>query len=106
MLKTPAAYVIHTAIINLNDFMNITLENDDPASWKCLCGNTSFSEGFMNCTNEGEIVSPDVDGSWNGITYICFDCGRIINQHTLEIGGRRLDMTLTEREQRIVFGES
>jgi hypothetical protein len=67
----------------------ITLEGD----WlHCLCGNTPDSDGFYPCLPDGTEVEPDDGGPWGGKLYVCAGCGRIIDQGTLVVVGRR-DLT-------------
>lgn len=53
--------------------------------WECSCGNQPNLSGFYPCHPNGVIREPDRD--WNGL-YVCYDCGRIIQQDTLEIVGQ------------------
>jgi hypothetical protein len=53
--------------------------------WECTCGNTPNQSGFYPCNNKGAICEPD--HSWDGIHYICYDCGTIVNQYTLMLVG-------------------
>lgn len=64
----------------------ITHETGNPEAWKCICGNTPDSGGFDPCDAQGNEMEP-VEG-WDGL-YVCDDCGRIINQDTLEVVGQR-----------------
>ena len=41
--------------------------------------------GFVTCDEQGNEVSFDEDGPWNGELLSCDKCGRIINQKTLEV---------------------
>jgi hypothetical protein len=62
----------------------ITHENGNDEAWICICNNTPSAEGFFPCDREGNEVEP-VAG-WDDL-YICARCGRIINQHSLEVIG-------------------
>jgi len=53
----------------------------------CRCGNEPYFDGFYSCSKDGEIVSPIINGDWDGLLYVCYRCGRIINQDTLEVVG-------------------
>lgn len=64
---------------------HITVEPDWPDNWICVCGNTPDSDGFYPCDANGNEVEP-VEG-WKDL-YVCANCGRIIDQHTLEVVGR------------------
>jgi hypothetical protein len=54
----------------------------------CLCGNASTSDGFSPCDANGVAVEPTPE-AWDGVRYVCDRCGRIINQHTGAVLGRR-----------------
>lgn len=58
-----------------------------PEAWICICGNHPVADGFFPCDEKGNEVAPDFD--WKGL-YFCDNCGRIINQKTLEVIGRKL----------------
>jgi hypothetical protein len=60
----------------------IRVENGD--AWVCICGNTADASGFYPCDNEGNEVEPTAE-QWTTNNYVCFSCGRIINQDTLEV---------------------
>jgi len=62
----------------------IKLEPGVEDGWVCLCGNTPADDGFYPCDEKGNEVEP-VEG-WNNL-YVCFKCGRIINQDNLEVLG-------------------
>jgi hypothetical protein len=53
----------------------------------CICGNTQDAQGFYACDETGKEVSPDKDGPWDGIKYVCAECGRVIDQNTGEVIG-------------------
>ena len=42
-----------------------------PDWFVCICGNQPNYDGFYSCLTDGTIVSPTLDGEWNGETYIC-----------------------------------
>jgi hypothetical protein len=75
----------------------ITHEAGNDEAWICICNNTPVSHGFYPCDMTGKEVEP-VRG-WEGL-YVCNKCGRIIDQKTLEVVGRRKQTT--ERERRPV----
>jgi hypothetical protein len=60
----------------------ITIEDGD--AWVCICGNTTHTSGFYPCDEEGNEVEPTPE-QWTTNTYVCFQCGRVINQDTLEV---------------------
>jgi Zn-finger protein len=70
--------------------------------WLCPCGNTSGIDGFYPCNSEGEQVEPTRE-AWDGITWVCERCGRIINDDTLEIVGVAWVNKLTEEEKKEIM---
>lgn len=58
--------------------------NDE--AWICICKNTPSSGGFYPCSKEGNEMEPTIGSNWSGL-YVCANCGRIINQKTLEVIG-------------------
>jgi len=56
--------------------------------WICLCGNTPADDGFYPCDENGNEMEPLVESIWKNL-YVCDSCGRIINQYTLEVVGRK-----------------
>lgn len=65
----------------------ITYEEGYPEAWVCICNNTISTVGFDTCTPEGQLCEPTNDGPWVS-HYLCTECGRIIDQDTLEVIGR------------------
>jgi hypothetical protein len=65
----------------------ITHEAGSYDAWICICGNTPDSDGFYTCDEAGDEIEPTADSDWNGL-YVCANCGRIIDQETLEIVGQ------------------
>ena len=65
----------------------ITHEKGNDEAWVCICKNTPSDGGFYPCDEQGSEMEPLVGSGWNGL-YVCADCGRIINQETLEVVGR------------------
>lgn len=61
--------------------------------WECRCENRSDTEGFFPCTEEGEIVPWELGSRWDGKTYVCVRCWRLINGDTLEVLGVCSDET-------------
>jgi hypothetical protein len=55
--------------------------------FQCLCGNQPNYEGFYSCLSTGEIVSPTLNGEWDGNTYLCEKCSRVIDGETLKVVG-------------------
>jgi hypothetical protein len=68
--------------------MKISHESGGEASWICLCGNTARGQGFYPCNAQGEIVEP-TPAEWTTDWYVCGQCGRMIDQATLAVVGRR-----------------
>lgn len=64
----------------------ITAEPGDEDAWHCICGNYPSGGGFYPCDAEGNEMEPDIGSDWNNL-YVCFDCGRIIDQETLLVVG-------------------
>ena len=64
----------------------ITHETGNSDAWICICGNQPDYYGFYACDETGTEVEP-VSG-WPGL-YVCSRCGRIIQQDSLKIIGRR-----------------
>ncbi len=63
----------------------ITHEAGNEEAWICVCGNRPESDVFFPCDRNGDEMEP-VKG-WEDL-YVCRRCGRIINQHSLEVMGR------------------
>lgn len=66
------------------EFIACELGNRD--AWICLCGNEPQDDGFYPCDAAGKEIEPAA--GWNGL-YVCHRCGRIIQQDSLEIIGRK-----------------
>ena len=66
---------------------HITLEDGNEDAWICVCGNEADSDGFWPCDTNGNGVTIDKDGPWDGILYVCAKCGRIFRQDTMEVVG-------------------
>jgi hypothetical protein len=65
------------------------ITKDDGEWLHCLCGNTPDMGGFDSCLTDGTPVEPLADGPWEGRLYVCLNCGRIVDQYTLEVVGRK-----------------
>jgi hypothetical protein len=63
----------------------ISHEKGNNEAWICICGNTPPEDGFYPCNEKGNEMEP-VAG-WNGL-YVCFRCGRMIDQDSLRVVGR------------------
>jgi hypothetical protein len=64
---------------------SITHENGNEEAWICICDNRTDSDGFFPCNKNGDEMEPS-DG-WEDL-YVCGRCGRIIDQHSLEVKGQ------------------
>lgn len=60
---------------------------EDVQAWECICGNTTCRAGFTSCDSAGNEMQPTIDSGWQDL-YLCLECGRIIDQTTLEVIGR------------------
>jgi len=58
--------------------------------WECRCGNSSSSEGFRPARADGSLTL-EVLGPWDGKTYACDRCGRVVDGDTLQILGHTSD---------------
>jgi hypothetical protein len=61
----------------------------EDGEFTCLCGNVAISDGFYPCDSNGVEVEPTIGGDWDQIRYVCMRCGRIIDQNSGEVLGRR-----------------
>jgi hypothetical protein len=66
---------------------HISHESNCDEAWICICGNTPTGGGFYPCDKNGDEMEPSIGSDWDNL-YVCADCGRIINQATLEVVGR------------------
>lgn len=66
----------------------ISHEDHDETAWVCLCGNTPHTDGFATCNAKGEEMEPSAGSDWADL-YVCNRCGRIINQTSLMVVGRK-----------------
>ena len=68
----------------------IRFQEEDTDTWICRCGNTQMDEGFQLCDADGNDIK-----SWGDLKYLmlCKRCGRIIDQDTLEVVGRKKSHT-------------
>jgi hypothetical protein len=66
---------------------HIIHEDGIEEAWTCICGNKAHLDGFWPCDTAGNGVTIEKDGPWDGIHYVCYSCGRIFNQKTLEVVG-------------------
>ena len=65
----------------------ITHESGSDDAWVCVCGNQPDGDGFFPCDAQGNEIEPTVGSGWTNL-YVCAQCGRIIEQDTLEVVGR------------------
>ena len=64
---------------------HITREPGNVGAWVCICGNRTDYDGFFPCDKDGNEMQP-VQG-WVNVC-VCFRCGRIIDQQSLEVVGQ------------------
>lgn len=74
---------------------HINHEKGNPDAWVCLCGNTPSDDGFYPIDESNHEVEPTAE-AWKTNQYFCNQCGRVIDQHTLEVV-RKLDPALIVR---------
>jgi hypothetical protein len=58
--------------------------------WVCLCANEPHLYGFYASDGNGRVVDPSPD-TWDGRTYVCRSCGRLIDPITGLVIGRRVE---------------
>jgi hypothetical protein len=66
------------------------IKAETASRWECRCGNTPIQQGFFPCDKWGRLVEPTPE-EWTGIYSRCDQCGRIIDQRSLRVVGRRAD---------------
>ena len=66
----------------------LTREAGSRDAWICICGNEPHSDGFYPCNETGDEVEPK--SGWKGL-YVCHRCGRIIEQDSLAVIGRKTE---------------
>ena len=66
---------------------HITHEVGTEEAWICICGNQPDTGGFYTCDKDGNEVEPTAI-DWTTNWYVCANCGRMIDQTTLEVVGR------------------
>jgi hypothetical protein len=64
----------------------IKAEASNKEAWICICGNTPVGIGFYPCNRWGNEIDPSIGSGWKNL-YICFKCGRMIDQETLQVTG-------------------
>lgn len=67
-----------------DDIETIMTTDGNPDAWLCICGNQPHYSGFYPY-HDGREVEPTTDGPWDGSSYVCADCYRVIDQRTLEV---------------------
>lgn len=72
---------------------HIKHEAGNDEAWICICNNTPSDGGFYPCDEKGNEMEPTIGSNWSGL-YVCADCGRIIDQKTLEVVGRNPEPVL------------
>ena len=68
---------------------HITREDGDKDAWVCICGNMPSENGFYPIDEDNHEVEPTVK-DWTTNQYFCNQCGRVIDQDSLEVV-RKLD---------------
>ena len=81
------------------------LDDADPDTWICPCGNTPSEDGFFPCAADGHPVEPTPDG-WTTNCYVCDRCGLIIDQSTRQVVGVSKDPLPTGGEGKQEGGEA
>lgn len=71
----------------------ITHEPNNEEAWICICGNRPADDGFFPCDKNGNEMEPLIGSDWKDL-YVCANCGRIINQYTLEVLGQNATFKL------------
>lgn len=64
--------------------MTLNLERTANSWLVCECGNEPDIDGFYTCRPNGEMVSPEATGPWDGRSYLCYRCGDVYDITTLE----------------------
>ncbi len=67
-------------------------KNNYGEHWECPYGNHTMASGYDTSNINGRAVEPS-DDIWNGL-YACLECGRIIDQDSLEVVSRTSDFSL------------
>ncbi len=60
----------------------------DRDAWICVCGNRPIDQGFYPCDANGNELDPVKGSGWSGL-HVCDGCGRVIDQKTLKVVGRK-----------------
>lgn len=68
---------------------HITHEDGNSEAWVCICGNMPSENGFYPIDEDNHEVEP-TEKDWKTNQYFCNQCGRVIDQDTLEVV-RKLD---------------
>ena len=68
--------------------------------WVCQCGNEPDKDGFYSCMPDGRIVEPTLEGPWNGVSFLCYQCGCIYDCNTLDETGIATDEMMKSNYQR------
>jgi hypothetical protein len=71
----------------------ITHEPNNEEAWICVCGNKPADDGFFPCDQEGNEIEPTISSGWENL-YACGNCGRIIDQYSLEVVGQNTKFKL------------
>jgi hypothetical protein len=73
------------------DWPDERIRKDPGNDIECVpaCNNNPSMDGFYPCNWNGDEVEPTCVGAWKGRLLVCASCGRIIDQETLRVVGRR-----------------
>jgi len=72
----------------------VTIEQGDI---ECVCSNDAASDRFVSSRSDGTIVAPDSE-TWDGTHLVCASCGRIIDQLSGRVVGKRDPRGVVEAE--------
>ena len=63
---------------------SISTEPGNADAWVCICGNTPSGDGFYPIDEGNHEVEP-TEKDWTTNQYFCAQCGRVIDQATLQV---------------------
>lgn len=79
-------FFTYSTVRDMAEKEQIKHEAQDRDAWICICKNTPSGDGFYPCDEKGNEMEPTIGSGWTNL-YVCAQCGRIINQDTLEVVG-------------------
>jgi hypothetical protein len=77
---------------------SITLEEPNGDCWVCVCTNTPDGSGFYPVGPDGRWVEPTIGSAWDGVSYGCGACGRIVHQFSLLVTGTMSEAARSEEQ--------